>query len=141
MRRAFLSNMAVAGLLGGSTSSFATVASVKVDKRLLGTWRSDADRTVKLWRYNRPISDENRAKFEGIFGKMLWRITSTHIYSEFDGEKFSQRYSVLGSDSRSVVVLRHAEEGNELQQYFFEDENLLYVSSGYNIEFFKRAEA
>lgn len=140
IRRTFLSTAALTGLVSSPSISLAASTGGKTETRLLGTWRSDADRTVKHWRYSRQITDENREKFEKIFGKLVWRITPTRIYSEFDGDKFSERYSVIGSDRNSVVVKYHHNDNPSLQQFFFEEKEWHYVVSGYNFEFFKRVE-
>jgi len=139
MRRAFLSTLAVAGLAVAAREAAALPQQHKPDPRLIGKWKSDRERTVKLWKYSKPLSDDERLRFESMFGKLTWRITPTHIFSEYDGEKLSQQYSVLGVDSQSVVIRRKGESHDELQQFFFE-EGWLYVVSGYNIEFFKRVE-
>ncbi len=139
MRRSALKFAALATL---GTVSLASVAAKprKVDKRLLGTWKSDKDRTVKLWRYKQDLSEEQKTKFEAIFGKLTRRFTSTHAYSDYEDQKTEARYWVVAADSRSVVV-SFSEEGKvELQQIFFE-ENSMYVFSGYNVEFFRRVEA
>jgi len=108
----------------------------KVEKRLLGTWRSDKERTIKQWCYPNELSAEKRRRFENIFGKFTLRFTPTHIYTEYDGDRQVIAYSVVASDANSVVVAWH-EKSNSLQQIHFE-KSAYYVVSGYNIEFFKR---
>jgi hypothetical protein len=139
MRRSALKLAALAGLSLASLPAFASKAH-PFDKRLLGTWRSDKERTVKLWRYKQELTEEQKAKFESIFGKLTRRFTSTHAYSEFEDQKIVGRYWVVASDSRSVVVKISDEGRIDLQQIFFE-ENSIYVFSGYNVEFFRRVEA
>jgi hypothetical protein len=135
MRRTTLKFLAACSLALPALPSLAVKAR-KVDKRLLGTWRSDKERTTQFWRYKSNLDAEQKAKFESIFGKLRRRFTETHSYSEFDGEKTSGRYLVVASDSKSVV-LAFPEEHFDLQQIFFE-ENAFYVASGYNFEFFRR---
>ena len=139
MRRTTLKLLAASSL---ALAAFPAIADKprKVDKRLLGTWRSDKERTTKLWRYKIELDAERKTKFESIFGKLTRRFTTTHAYSEFDGEKTSRTYRVVASDAQSVV-LSSSERGRiELEQIFFEDE-WFYVISGYNLEFFHRVEA
>lgn len=139
MRRSALKLLAAGGIALTGVSSLAGKAP-KVDKRLLGTWRSDKERTTKLWRYKTELDPEKKAEFEGIFGKLVRRFTATHVYSEFDGDKTSTAYWVVGSDSRSVVIATREEDQVQLQQIFFE-ENSFYVVTGYSLEFFVRVSA
>jgi hypothetical protein len=144
MRRALLlSSLAAAGL-----GTFATAQQApsrqehRPDPRLLGTWRSDKERTTRLWRYTKEISTENREKFEAIFGKLVWRITEDRWDAEFEDQKWGGPYSVLALDKRSVVVSHPGDpdESAEIKQYFFEP-GYMYVLAGYSLEFFKRTEA
>jgi hypothetical protein len=138
MRRSFLSALALAGL--SATGPTESKTPRKVDKRLVGTWKSDKERTVARWQYNKQVDSAQRERFESIFGKLLWRITETHYYGTFEDQKFSGTYTVLASDERSVCVSHHNDGKPELKQYFFE-EGYMYVLSGYNVEFLKRVEA
>ena len=144
MRRAlFLSTLSAAGLAAVTPVAAASRAnSLKTDRRLYGTWRSDKERTTALWKYTKEISDENRQKFEAIFGKLTWRITDRRWEAEFEDQKWGGPYSVIAADKRSVVVSHPGEPGEqpEVKQYFFE-EGYMYVVAGYSIEFFKRIEA
>lgn len=144
MRRAFLlSTLSAAGLATVTPAIAAPRArSLKTDRRLLGTWRSDKEKTTALWKYTKEISNEDRQKFEAIFGKLTWRITSRRWEAEFEDQKWGGPYSVIAADKRSVVVSHPGEPGEhaELKQYFFE-EGYMYVVAGYSLEFFKRVEA
>lgn len=142
MRRALLSSLVIAGLAPVASVAAPPQKSRRTDRRLVGTWKSDRERTAKLWRYNKEVEEQARLKFEAIFGKLTWRITPTKWYGEFEQDKFSGPYSVLASDHRSVVVFHPGDRDapGELKQYFFEDE-YMYVVAGYNVEFFKRVEA
>ncbi|MBL0731202.1 hypothetical protein [Piscinibacter sp. HJYY11] len=140
MRRNILSVFALAGLSFAGGSALASKPQRRIDKRLLGTWKSDKERTIERWRYERPLDSVQREKFESIFGKLVLRVTETHYYGTFDEDKFSGQYTVLASDERSVCISHKLAGTQELKQYFFEG-NHMYVLVGYNIEFFKRVEA
>ena len=139
MRRSGL-KLLLAGAAALASVPILASGSQKADRRLLGTWRSDKERTMRLWRFKKELDTEQKAKFESIFGKMTRRFTSTHAYSEFDGETTSNPYRVLGADEHSVVVAYPNGKASELQQIFFEDD-WFYVVSGYNVEFFRRVTA
>lgn len=112
----------------------------KTDQRLLGTWRSDKERTTKLWHYKNELDAEKKQKFESIFGKLTRRYTATRLHTEFDGDKTSGKYWIVASDARSVVLAYENEPDNKLEQVFFEEE-WIYILAGYNVEFFRRVEA
>ena len=137
--------LALKAILGTSAALLASAAfgareSRITDKRLLGIWRSDKERTVSLWKYQKEISSEERERFENIFGKFTLRFTETHIYTEFEGTKDSVPYSVIARDASSVVIAWHEEKERSLQHIHFEGEGY-YVLSGYNVEFYKRVAA
>ncbi len=94
-----------------------------------------------MWRYRKDLTDEQRAKFEEMFGKFRRCFTTTHVHSDFEGTKSVARYAVLAKDSRSVVLSFPEEKDSNLQQVFFEDGGWMYVYVGYNVEFFRRVEA
>lgn len=123
-----------------SGGAFAAPKGRLVDKRLLGTWRSDKERTVALWKYQKELSPETRERFENIFGKFTLRFTETHIYTEFEDTKDMVPYSVVAHDSSSVVIAWHEEKDRSLQHIHFEGESY-YALSGYNVEFYKRVAA
>lgn len=112
------------------------------DKRLVGAWRSDRERTIQHWKLSETASAETRARFEAVFGKLVLRFSSRTWESEMDGAKHHGTYQVVAHDSFSVVVRSTDAESREshLTQYFIEQESM-YVVSGYNLEFFKRVEA
>jgi hypothetical protein len=108
-----------------------------IEKRLLGTWRSDKERTIAHWKYKKELAPEVQERFEKIFGKFTLRFTETHIYTEFEDTKDTVPYSVVAHDSSSVVIAWHEEKERSLQQIHFEDEGY-HILSGYNVEFYKR---
>lgn len=137
MRRSFLKYF-----LGASTSLVAgeAIAAAKgrlIDKRILGTWQSDKERTVALWKYRKDVGDEKRERFESIFGKMKLRFSTTHVYTEFDDLNEVTPYSVVARDEDSIVIAGYRENKVQLQHIHFEQDSY-YVLSGYNVEFFKR---
>jgi hypothetical protein len=111
----------------------------KAETRHLGPWRSDKERTLQHWRYLKEPSPETRQRFENIWGRLTIRFTRTRIQSEYDGEKKSTPYSVVGSDHHTVVIALHEDEGTSFQQLHFEDDAYYVVVGGYNFEFFMRA--
>ena len=142
MRRHFLIAAAALTSVAG-TAAIGAPKTVSPHRRLLGSWKSDAERTMKYWQFRKQPDPEAVTKFAAIFGKMTWRITAKNWDGEYEGKVYRATYEVIASDSRSVIV-RHSgskEFNAELKQYFFDEENYLYVASGFNFEFFRRVEA
>jgi len=72
----------------------------KVDKRLLGTWKSDARRTLKDWRWKKSLSPKRIKKCKTIFGKSEAIFTKTKVISRLSHRNWesARRYAVLGVD-------------------------------------------
>lgn len=140
MRRAFLRLLAASPLIATATSSLAAVKTRRIDRRLIGTWRSDKERTVKNWHYTKELEPEKKERFENLFGKFTLRFTNTHVHTEFDSEKQVVPYTVVASDDSSVVIMWHEQGRSSLQHIHF-DEQGYYVLSGYNVEFYTRVSA
>jgi hypothetical protein len=85
-----------------------------IEERLLGTWRSDKERTIAHWKYQKELAPEVQERFEKIFGKFTLRFTETHIYTEFEVTKDTVAYSVVAHDSSSVVIAWHKEKERSL---------------------------
>jgi hypothetical protein len=113
----------------------------KTDKRLLGVWRSDRQRTIKDWVWPARTSAEHRQAFAHLFGHLTVRYTPTRVHIEYDGEKGSQEYQVLAADSDSVAILAWSSlEGEDrITQIHFEGDRfwILIPGSGQR-EWFKR---
>lgn len=140
MRRHALKTILGTSAVFLSAGAFAAPKRRLIDSRLLGTWRSDKERTVALWKYQKELPPEIRERFEKIFGKFTLRFTETHIYTEFEDTNDTVPYSVVARDSSSVVIAWHEEKEHSLQHIHFEGESY-YVLSGYNVEFYKRVAA
>ncbi len=49
--------------------------SIKIDRRLLGTWRSDRRKTMAEWVWPRTMKVDRRKWFAGLFGHLRVRYT------------------------------------------------------------------
>ena len=76
----------------------------RTDPRLLGTWQSDGDLTIKGILGEPPYDKKREAKLRNLFGKMRVTWTMTHCKSDLEGYLDSGTYKVLASDQNSVVV-------------------------------------
>lgn len=109
-------------------------STLKNEKRLLGKWTSDAERTIASF------SKSQLEQFGSIFGKMKFEYTEDTIVSELDGVFETVGYSVLDVDSHFVLIRVHApiEEvdstavgGPYDARIFFEGEQVYYTEIPY----------
>lgn len=130
----------------------------KFDKRLLGTWKSDREKTFEHWK---PLPGVTRAqvkKLQNIFGKLTIHYTRKYFYSwidEGDGADVHRdrfEYELLGKDAGSAVI-RYADSApSSVLAQLFSDENLrqiqfdgpdgyfIMLSPGLN-EYFRRVDS
>ena len=132
MRRALLlSTLSAAGLGAlGSVAASPTTGGRKTDRRLLGAWRSDKEKTTALWKYTKEISDENRQKFEAIFGKLTWRITARRWEAEYEDQKWGSPYSVVAASMNNDYKIEKERLASERKRLYDEWEDFLNISSG-----------
>jgi hypothetical protein len=74
------------------------------DDRLIGTWLSDADRTIAGMQPEQPKDSKREAKLREIFGKMRVTYTAATYTTELNGEFVTYKYQLLGRDEHSVVI-------------------------------------
>ena len=80
------------------------VPETPVDRRLLGTWRSDKRQTFKEWLWRPGTPAGRKRKLKNLFGKLKVRFTRQRIQMTLPGWKYVGPYEVLGSDSDSVAI-------------------------------------
>ena len=110
------------------------------DMRLLGTWRSDRRRTLKEWVWKRGTPPKRRKLIRDIFGHLTIRYTRQRMHSDFKGQKDSQPYKVIGSDSDSVAIMSYVGwmEERRIYHIHFEGERYYWITIGRQREWFKR---
>lgn len=115
------------------------------DERLIGTWQSDADRTLAAARQLRPVDEKQEALLRKLFGKLRVTYTGTAYTTELDGVTESCRYEVLGRDKLSVVIREVEPKPSPLEVTAFTlihfdgpDSYWLYTKIGGIPEYFKR---
>lgn len=121
-----------------------------VDERLIGTWQSDADRTIAGIRERRPVDEKQEAGLRQLFGKLRLTYSDSNISVDLDGEQKVQPFQVLGRDRHSVVIRSKVPAApptmvNALQMSEFdvlhfdgEDSYWVYDNLGGTREYFKR---
>ena len=74
------------------------------DRRLIGRWRSDRERTMSEWRFNPDTPEEKRALVAGMFGKLELWYHRWRCESLFEGTKSVSWYEVLAKEADSVII-------------------------------------
>jgi hypothetical protein len=109
---------------------------------LVGTWRSDRQRTIKQWVYPKRLAAKRRKEFEAIFGKLKVSFTRKKHTSFYEGRTWSCPYRVLWSKEAAefpeIVLLFKAASGESIQHIIFDSPNSYYLQAGRCLEFFKR---
>ena len=119
------------------------------DDRLLGTWQSDADRTIAGIRERKPVDDKQEAALRTLFGKLRVTYTQNALTTDLDGSVGTGRYEVLGKDKHSVAVREIMDKPSPLDavvelsefsilQFDGPDSFWLYTQMGGIREYFKR---
>ncbi len=100
------------------------------DERLLGTWQSDAERTIAELQANRTFNDEQLAGLRKLFGTLQITYvnngTFTYQLTANDPAEKS-RYEVIGRDSHSVVIREIASKPSELQSLGIEQSEISHI--------------
>ena len=78
-----------------------------IQKRLLGTWRSDKKRTLATWRAFADFSPPKKRKVGALFGKVELRYTAKFCFVTLNGETTRNRYDLVAEDTDSVVIRMH----------------------------------
>jgi hypothetical protein len=113
------------------------------DARLLGTWRSDASKTVREIASRRDMRLAKNKKLASLFGKLELRYTRNHCYARFENRKSVNTYKVVAKDEYSVVVVSvNPVAGKQIHHLHFEGSHYwIYLGSGGLREFFKRVKS
>jgi hypothetical protein len=108
---------------------------------LVGTWRSDRERTLKHWSFAPGASPEGRAKIESWFGEFTYVFTARLARAEYPGGSWEARYRVRDESSNALTIdLLHPGRPEVLTLYF--DEPFFFVRTGRNnFEYFRRIAA
>jgi hypothetical protein len=78
------------------------------DKRLIGTWRSDYDRTTAEIAARGDISEERRNKLSSLVGKLELSYTKWRWCSTLDERTGCGWYRVVAKDEESAVIVSYS---------------------------------
>jgi hypothetical protein len=112
-----------------------------VDRRLLGTWKSDKRKTFRHFVPRPGAKPEGVRKLKTLFGKLVVRWTPTKCHTELDGCRESYSYELVDKDQDSVVLRcpDPLSKNERLVQIHFEGDHYWLLTWG-NImrEYFRR---
>lgn len=113
------------------------------DERLLGTWQSDADRTIADLRDRRAVDETQEAGLRQLFGKLKITYSRTSMTTDMNEIVETGPYQVVATDDKSVVVRERPSvlSGEELVHIHFVDGDTYWVPIGGGAgsrEFFRR---
>jgi hypothetical protein len=74
------------------------------DTRLIGTWKSDKDKTIQWLRENRNLCEEKIARISKIFGKLKITISETTTKSEYDGNIEEEPNDIIAIEGDTIAV-------------------------------------
>jgi hypothetical protein len=139
MRRKLLQSLAILGLALPSIAAKSQAIEAG-DSRLIGTWRSDREMTMKYRKFDDNVSPETRERFAQIFGKLTWRFTASEFFYANGDLQFSEPYRVVDKDYHSVVVSLQGHDAARLLYVQFEGDYII-SAAGHSVEYFKRVDA
>lgn len=117
------------------------------DERLMGTWQSDADRTIAAFRERGPIDPTKETQLRRLFGKLRVTYTPTTGTTQMEGTPGTFPIEIIDKDAHSVVIretnspISVASKLSEFTVIQFDGPDSFYLvtKSGNNIrEYFKR---
>lgn len=119
------------------------------DKRLIGTWKSDEERTFRDYTFKPSVSQKTRKKLRSIFGKLTHTYTRKRLITAFAEVTGTYRYEVVAKDAHSVAIVmrkfRPATKamaqtiadfpelcgvGHEISHIHFEGDDLFWINVG-----------
>jgi hypothetical protein len=109
---------------------------VLVDRRLLGTWKSDRRKTFRHHIFPPKAKLASVRLIKAMFGKLVIRYGKRQFYTEFEGSEDWTRYEVVASDDASVVIRvfdedldpkRHGTETVRIRRLLFPKEKLVQI--------------
>lgn len=105
-----------------------------IDRRLLGTWKSDRKRTFEGHLWPDTATPTVQRRFRAIFGKLVVHWTPKRTTWELDGVRETNTYQVLASDVDSVAVLVNG----SIYHIHFDGDEYYYLNLGRTMEYFRR---
>ena len=110
-----------------------------IDRRLIGTWRSDRKKTFSDWVWPGKRSTKSKERFKALFGHLEIRYTARWCSVELKGSKSKWPYHVLAINYNSVVIAKLDTATNEEQFSILTFEGDWYwIPLGQNREWFRK---
>lgn len=106
---------------------------------LVGTWRSDKEKTLRRWRSGAPHPEGDRRGFiEDQLGRSVNRFTATRWHHSCDGQGFSLPYRVVWESPSEVFVVYSDRRHEYGELLMFLSPSTYYVMRAGYVEFFSK---
>lgn len=118
-------------------------ASEDASSWLLGTWRSDKERSLKEWLFAEGKAEAMRSILERDLGNLVHHFSRAlyETYSPFENRWFRGRYRVAWSNKEAVFIVTGPKNQEQGQLINFVAPDLYWVHAGKNVEYFSRLTA
>jgi hypothetical protein len=83
----------------------------KIDKRLLGKWKSDKRKTFLDWNWKKNTAAAKKQRLKSFFGKLILTFTRNRIITRLPHRQWqtSRQYFIIGVDEASVALFEIGE--------------------------------
>ena len=108
---------------------------------LIGTWRSDRERTEAQWVWPKRLAAARRRQWFAMFGHLENRFTRKRCYTTHLGKVTSAPYRIVGEGFHvypQLVVVYDTGTREQAEHIFFDTKDSYYIQGGKCAEFFKR---
>jgi hypothetical protein len=110
-----------------------------IDRRLIGTWKSDRRRTFKGFVPKRDARPASVRRFKSLFGNLVVRWGYRNCSTDLDGFRETVTYELVATDATSAVVRMADDSGGRLLQIHFEGEYYWIWAGDWLREYFQKA--
>jgi hypothetical protein len=109
------------------------------DERLLGTWRSDKQRTLAHWQFKDGIDQKAKETISAWFGKLTHTFSKAKVVTVFEDGRFESRYRVIARTESSVTLEYQTEGRSEVDTIYYGSGYMFKrVGTSVNFEYFTK---
>lgn len=105
---------------------------------LVGTWRSDKEKTIAGWGSYPPGSSDFQKILLRDLGKLEKRFTAQQFFTSFEGLKTRGRYEVIWEARNELVLTSGRKDSQEASHLRFVDPTTYWIHAGRYLEYFTK---
>ena len=108
----------------------------------MGEWQSDREKTMESFSFQgQSLTPGQKARISALFGQLRYQVTKTY-FQVLEGERRLQVRYVIASETESTITVRFEPNAKMLDLTLHRvEQDLLFIKSGKNLEYFRRAAA